>query len=157
MKNHPLLTTLLLALAFAGCMVGPDYKPPKTQTPPAWASVTNSTAADTRLTRQRGWNLARWWSRFPGPRADRVGQRRPPHQFGRAPGRSAAARGHAPPAARMPAVSGPQLTATGSGRPHRLCHAAARTPADRPGGVLAGGRVGSVWNLDFFGAHAPAA
>ena len=49
-------------------MVGPDYQPPKTQAPPAWAGVTNATAAaDTRLTTNAA-DLARWWTQFQDPK-----------------------------------------------------------------------------------------
>ena len=50
-----------------GCMVGPDYKPPKTQAPPVWSGVTNSAAADTRLTANTV-ELAQWWTRFQDPK-----------------------------------------------------------------------------------------
>jgi outer membrane protein, multidrug efflux system len=49
-------------------MVGPDYKPPKTQAPPAWSGVSNSAAAaDTRLTTNAA-VLAQWWTRFQDPK-----------------------------------------------------------------------------------------
>jgi NodT family efflux transporter outer membrane factor (OMF) lipoprotein len=52
----------------SGCMVGPDYHPPKTQAPPAWAGVTNSsTTAGTRLT-DNPVDLARWWNKFQDPK-----------------------------------------------------------------------------------------
>ena len=59
----------LAALAMiSGCMVGPDYQPPKTQAPPAWSGVTNSTAtAGTRLT-DNTVDLARWWTKFQDPK-----------------------------------------------------------------------------------------
>jgi NodT family efflux transporter outer membrane factor (OMF) lipoprotein len=67
MKGHPLLTTILLALTTSGCLVGPNYKPPKTQAPQAWSGVSNSAAAaDTRLTTNAA-DLARWWTRFQDP------------------------------------------------------------------------------------------
>jgi outer membrane protein, multidrug efflux system len=67
MKSQSLLTTLSLALLLGGCMVGPDYKPPKTQAPAAWSGVTNSAAAaDTRLT-TNAVELAQWWTRFQDP------------------------------------------------------------------------------------------
>ncbi|HEY3864381.1 MAG TPA: efflux transporter outer membrane subunit [Verrucomicrobiae bacterium] len=66
MRKVPLLTTLCAALLAGGCMVGPDYKPPKTDAPPAW-SVTNSPeSADSRLTNSPA-ELAKWWTRFNDP------------------------------------------------------------------------------------------
>jgi len=68
MKICPLLTTILLALAVGGCKVGPNYKPLKTQSPPAWSGVSNSAASgDTRLT-TNSVELARWWTRFQDPK-----------------------------------------------------------------------------------------
>jgi NodT family efflux transporter outer membrane factor (OMF) lipoprotein len=68
MKNHPLLTTILIVLVTGGCKVGPNYKPPKTQSPPAWSGVSNSAAAaDTRLT-TNAVELAQWWTRFKDPK-----------------------------------------------------------------------------------------
>ncbi|HUD46507.1 MAG TPA: efflux transporter outer membrane subunit [Candidatus Baltobacteraceae bacterium] len=52
----------------SGCMVGPDYKPPKTEAPPAWSEVTNvSAAAETRLT-SNAVDMAQWWTRFHDPK-----------------------------------------------------------------------------------------
>ena len=63
------LAVSLAALAMiSGCMVGPDYQPPKTQPPPAWSGVTNATAAAaTRLTTNTV-DLAQWWTRFQDPK-----------------------------------------------------------------------------------------
>jgi NodT family efflux transporter outer membrane factor (OMF) lipoprotein len=145
MKNHPLPTALLLALAFAGCMVGPDYKPPKTQTPPAWASVTNSTAADTRLT-TNAVELAQWWTRFHDPKLTELvnAALRTNLDVRLAEALLREAR-----AARGKDAGGlwPSLTATASGT---------RTGAmggpykGGPGGVLQAG-ASAAWNLDFFG------
>jgi hypothetical protein len=45
----------------------PDYQPPKTQAPPAWSGVSNSTtAADTRLT-SNAVELAQWWTGLKTP------------------------------------------------------------------------------------------
>jgi NodT family efflux transporter outer membrane factor (OMF) lipoprotein len=62
------LTVWLAALTLiGGCMVGPDYHPPKNQPPPAWAGLTNSVAAaDSRLTNSAV-ELARWWDQFQDP------------------------------------------------------------------------------------------
>jgi NodT family efflux transporter outer membrane factor (OMF) lipoprotein len=68
MKIYPLLTTLLLLLLIGGCMVGPDYKPPKPQAPPAWSGVTNANATTgTRLT-DNAVDLSRWWTKFQDPK-----------------------------------------------------------------------------------------
>lgn len=71
-KTFP-LTRTTLAVSFAaltvisGCMVGPDYHPPKSQPPQAWSGVTNVTAAAaTRLT-ENPVDMAQWWTRFQDP------------------------------------------------------------------------------------------
>ncbi|MGD1083282.1 MAG: efflux transporter outer membrane subunit [Verrucomicrobiota bacterium] len=59
--------SLAALLLLGGCMVGPDYKPPQTKTPSAWAGVTNAPAASTRLTTNTA-DLARWWTQFQDPK-----------------------------------------------------------------------------------------
>jgi outer membrane protein, multidrug efflux system len=72
-KTSPLarmcLTVSLVALAIiSGCMVGPDYHPPKTETPPSWSGVSNVTkAAGTRIT-TNAVEMAQWWTRFNDPK-----------------------------------------------------------------------------------------
>jgi NodT family efflux transporter outer membrane factor (OMF) lipoprotein len=63
------LAVCLAALTLmSGCMVGPDFQPPKTPAPPAWAGVTNiGTNAGTRLTNSAV-DLAQWWTRFQDPK-----------------------------------------------------------------------------------------
>ena len=63
-----LAVPLIVLTMISGCMVGPDYKPPKTQAPPVWSGVTNSSAtAGTRLT-GNAVDLARWWTKFQDPK-----------------------------------------------------------------------------------------
>ena len=126
-----------------GCMVGPDYHPPKTQAPPSWAGVTNSTAAaDTRLTPNAA-DLAQWWTRFQDPKLSELVnaalQTNLDVQLAEVLLREARA-------ARGKDAGGlwPSLTASGS--------------ATRSGSVSAGGPantlkagLGAAWNLDFFG------
>jgi NodT family efflux transporter outer membrane factor (OMF) lipoprotein len=147
MKNHPFLTTILAALVTAGCMVGPDYKPPKTQTPPAWSGVTNSAAAaDTRLTASAV-ELAQWWTRFRDPKLTELvtAALRTNLDVRLAEALLREAR-----AARGKDAGGlwPSLSASGSAtRAGRL-----KGPYNAgPSGLLQAG-AGAVWNLDFFGA-----
>jgi outer membrane protein, multidrug efflux system len=53
-------------LLVAGCMVGPDYKPPTTTTPTTWSSVTNGQVGNLHLT-TNGANMAQWWTQFQDP------------------------------------------------------------------------------------------
>src|SRR5271157_701625 len=72
-KSFPMpwtaLAVSLVALnMISGCMVGPNYQPPKTLAPPAWSGVTNgSPTAGTRLT-DNAVDLARWWTKFQDPK-----------------------------------------------------------------------------------------
>jgi outer membrane protein, multidrug efflux system len=145
MKIHPLLTTLGLAFLLSGCMVGPDYKPPKTQAPPAWSGVSKAaTAADTRITANAA-ELAQWWTRFRDPKLNEL-----VHEALRTnlDVRLAEALLREARAARGRDAGGlwPSVSATGSvthtgtvngnyGAPHTALQAGA----------------GAVWNLDFFG------
>ena len=63
------LAVALAALAvLSGCMAGPNYQAPKTQAPPAWSGVTNSSAgAGSRLTDSAA-DLAHWWTQFQDPK-----------------------------------------------------------------------------------------
>jgi len=68
MRWTALVVSLAALTVMSGCMVGPDYRPPKTQAPPAWSGVTNSTTtADTRLTDNPA-VLAKWWTQFQDPK-----------------------------------------------------------------------------------------
>src|SRR5580658_4605681 len=142
MKNLPLLTTILIILVTGGCMVGPDYKPPKTQAPPAWSGATNSAAAaDTRLT-TNAVELAQWWTRFQDPKLTELvsAALRTNLDVRLAEALLREAR-----AVRGRDAGGlwPSASVTGS---------ATRTGAvsGSSTGVLQAG-AGAVWNLDFFG------
>jgi NodT family efflux transporter outer membrane factor (OMF) lipoprotein len=58
-------TALIL---IGGCMVGPDYHPPKTRTPPAWSGVTNSTVTTNTQITANPVDLTQWWTRFQDPK-----------------------------------------------------------------------------------------
>jgi outer membrane protein, multidrug efflux system len=64
------ITTLLLPIALAcfvpcGCMVGPNYKPPKAGSPAAWISATNAAAGSAITTAPA--DLTNWWKKFNDP------------------------------------------------------------------------------------------
>jgi NodT family efflux transporter outer membrane factor (OMF) lipoprotein len=143
MRRMALAVSLAALAVFSGCMAGPDYHPPKTQAPPAWAGVTNSgTNAGTRLTDNAA-DLTRWWTRFQDPKlTELVAEALRTNldvQLAEAQLREArAARG------RDAGGFWPSLTASGS--------------ATRSGSVSSGGAantlragLGAAWNLDFFG------
>jgi NodT family efflux transporter outer membrane factor (OMF) lipoprotein len=66
MKEHSLLAVLLLACLVGGCAVGPDFKPPPPQAPPAWAGVTNAAGAASATTPAPA-DLTAWWKKFNDP------------------------------------------------------------------------------------------
>jgi NodT family efflux transporter outer membrane factor (OMF) lipoprotein len=142
------LAICLAALTLlGGCMVGPDYQPPKTQPPASWAGVTNSAAAaGSRLTNSAA-DLAQWWTRFQDPKlTELVNQALRTNldiQLAEAQLRKAvAARGI------DAGELWPSLKATGS--------AMRSGPANGPnvGSHVnsLGAGLGAAWNLDFFGA-----
>jgi NodT family efflux transporter outer membrane factor (OMF) lipoprotein len=145
MKILPKFWFLLLLLA-GGCMVGPDYKPPKTQAPPAWSGVTNSAASDTRLT-ANAVELAQWWTRFRDPKLTELvnAALRTNLDVRLAEALLREAR-----ATRGKDAGGlwPSLSVSGSAT--RTGTLSGPNPAG-PRGVLQAG-AGAVWNLDFFGA-----
>ena len=62
-KRGRLVAGLLMALALAGCTVGPDYMPPITDPPPAWR---------TDLSEANQLSNSRWWQQFDDPVLDRL-------------------------------------------------------------------------------------
>jgi multidrug efflux system outer membrane protein len=143
MKNHPLLATILIVLMAGGCMVGPDYKPPKTQAPPAWSGVSNSTAAaGTRLT-TNAVELAQWWTRFHDPKLTELVQAALRTNLDV---RIAEALLRQARAVRGKDAGGlwPSVTVTGE-----AIRAGSVTGQGAPSTYQAG--AGALWNLDFFG------
>ncbi len=57
MKTHRLVYLLFPLSLMAGCAVGPDYKPPKINVPPAFANGAQSPYAP-------GETVANWWRGF---------------------------------------------------------------------------------------------
>lgn len=60
------LPVLFLAL-LAGCAVGPDYRPPKAEVPPAWDGQAAVTAAQASKTTADPVTLVEWWQAFNDP------------------------------------------------------------------------------------------
>ncbi len=135
----------VLALS-SGCMVGPDYQPPKTAAPPAWSGPTNTTTnAGTRLSASTV-DTARWWSKFQDPKLTELVnaalRTNLDVQLAEALLRQArAARG------RDAGGLWPSVTASGSATRTGTVNGA---KVANPNAIRAG--VGAAWNLDFFGA-----
>jgi NodT family efflux transporter outer membrane factor (OMF) lipoprotein len=145
MPRTALAVSMAAMILFAGCMAGPNYHPPQTQTPPAWSGVTNSmTAADTRLTPDTA-DLTQWWTRFNDPKlTDLVTEALRTNldvQLAEALLReSRAARG------RDAGGLWPSLNASGS-----LTRSDQVSGGNGPANSFKAG-LGAAWNLDFFGA-----
>jgi NodT family efflux transporter outer membrane factor (OMF) lipoprotein len=60
------LAASLAALLAAGCAAGPDYVPPKADTPAHWAAPPNDRVRPSATTEENA-DLARWWSSFNDP------------------------------------------------------------------------------------------
>jgi multidrug efflux system outer membrane protein len=52
------LSAMLAAMLAAGCAAGPDYVPPKADTPDHWSAASNTATTEDHA------ELARWWSNF---------------------------------------------------------------------------------------------
>ncbi len=131
----------------SGCMVGPNYHPPKDQPPPAWAGLTNSVAAaDTRLT-NGAVELVRWWNQFQDPEltvlVTEALQTNLDVQLAEAQVREARANFGRDAGGLLPSVtaSGSAIRSGPVNNPHEGNHV----------NSLSAG-LGAVWNLDFFGA-----
>ncbi|HUJ80063.1 MAG TPA: hypothetical protein VLY45_07095, partial [Nitrospiria bacterium] len=57
---------LTLSLA-GGCMVGPEYHPPQTPAPAAWAGVARTPDGKTTVATAQSARLAQWWRQFNDP------------------------------------------------------------------------------------------
>lgn len=58
---------VLLSLILAGCAVGPDYHPPKTEVPPDWDGQTMVAPANPSKTTTNPMTLVEWWQAFNDP------------------------------------------------------------------------------------------
>jgi NodT family efflux transporter outer membrane factor (OMF) lipoprotein len=74
MKRFSQIAPLILKVAapalviVAGCMVGPDYHPPATSAPAAWAGITNVLTNAASIATTNAGDLARWWEKFGDPK-----------------------------------------------------------------------------------------
>ena len=58
---------ILSALLLNGCMVGPDFQPPRTNVPPAWEGVPQTPTAQPSMTTSQPAELTHWWQKFNDP------------------------------------------------------------------------------------------
>ena len=64
-----LMMASALAFCVAGCMVGPNYQPPRApNVPPAWAGVTEQRAAAPSVATPSSTRVTAWWRTFDDPR-----------------------------------------------------------------------------------------
>ncbi len=69
MKNRIVLLTVLTAMTVAGCAVGPDYHPPKTQAPANWSEAQLGGATNSTM------QIVEWWKTFNDPELNSLIQR----------------------------------------------------------------------------------
>ncbi|MDU4094088.1 MAG: efflux transporter outer membrane subunit [Pantoea sp.] len=67
--SRPALLTV--ALLLAGCAVGPDYQPPKPQTPGSWRDLASQAASKPQTSATQ----SSWWRSFNDPQLDRLIER----------------------------------------------------------------------------------
>ncbi len=146
MKLHPLLTTLCLALLIAGCKVGPDYHPPKTDAPPAWSGASNSVSNAYTFLNTNAAYVTRWWTNFHDTELDTLISNALKTNLDI---RLAEALVREARAIRGKDAGGlwPNLVATGSAERVGTFHG----PYSGGSGSLIGAGASSLWNLDFFG------
>ena len=64
---YPAFALALCLLAAAGCMVGPDYKPPETKVPETWNGQEVVTPGTPSKTTTNSAALVAWWGNFKDP------------------------------------------------------------------------------------------
>jgi multidrug efflux system outer membrane protein len=68
LRNTHLLATVLLATPLIGCTVGPDFKAPQADLPPAWrATAARQPAAQVGQVTEAPADAVAWWTRFGDP------------------------------------------------------------------------------------------
>ena len=67
MINLKVPTVVAAAATLAGCMVGPNYQPPKPDMPAGFASSSTPAPTSATATAQPGATLRRWWELFQDP------------------------------------------------------------------------------------------
>jgi NodT family efflux transporter outer membrane factor (OMF) lipoprotein len=141
------LLPVVVMLAFvSGCMVGPNHKPPTTETQPAWLGATNTaTNAGTRLNDSPA-DLVKWWTKFQDPKLTELVQLALETNLDL---KIAETRLREAIAVRGRDAGGlwPSLTATGSATRFGTVNNA---PGTSRSSINAG--AGALWHLDFFGA-----
>jgi NodT family efflux transporter outer membrane factor (OMF) lipoprotein len=63
-----LACALFPALIVAGCLVGPDFRPPQTELPSAWVGLTHAPGAQPSVATDAPADLSEWWRTFDDPK-----------------------------------------------------------------------------------------
>src|SRR5471030_2651089 len=69
MKNRRVLLFIVAVTALAGCAVGPDYHPPKTQVPVNWSEAQFGGTTNAAV------SIVEWWKTFNDPELNSLIQR----------------------------------------------------------------------------------
>ncbi len=67
-SNVRLIVAISIVLLLAGCMVGPNFKPPETTVPSQWEGVTEKKAEQPSVVTPTPAELAEWWQTFNDPK-----------------------------------------------------------------------------------------
>jgi NodT family efflux transporter outer membrane factor (OMF) lipoprotein len=64
-----------LLTAAAGCLVGPDFRPPETRVPAGWVGTPHAQQGQPSVASERPADVARWWTNFQDPTLDALIER----------------------------------------------------------------------------------
>jgi multidrug efflux system outer membrane protein len=62
-----IIILLSLGLLVAGCIVGPNYRPPKVSMPGQWTGLSAEAAGNTSITNSEAAEISEWWKNFNDP------------------------------------------------------------------------------------------
>jgi outer membrane protein, multidrug efflux system len=142
LKTMNVCLLLLTILGFSGCLVGPDFQPPQTPVPAAWAGTDPNTAQPIDP------GIVRWWTVFQDPILTSLVKRATESNLDLQVAESRIRQARA---AKAMAVSGlaPTIDAVGSFRRSQSAASNNRTP--RPTTNLYQVGFDAAWELDIFG------
>ncbi len=142
-----LFAVIPVVLFLAGCMVGPNFKPPQTAMPSAWEGVTKETAEQPTVVTPTPAELAEWWQEFSDPELTKLVEEaiaaNLDMQFAEAQLRQARAQRGVVAGALWPAVNGSAS--------YQRTHSAGTPPVGGLDQNLFQAGLDAVWELDIFG------
>jgi NodT family efflux transporter outer membrane factor (OMF) lipoprotein len=135
----------LAVLAVSGCMVGPDYVPPRTMVPAEWAGVAETPKGQSSVATAGESELTQWWKQFNDPTMTALVEEAVQANLDLKTAEAVLRQARA---SRGIAVGGLWPSVSASGGYQRVHNAG--TPGDRD---LFQAGLDAVWELDFFGGR----